>query len=125
MGNPRKVLLVEDDEAIRKVVARELTARGIVVLEAPNGEEALGIAQRERPSCIMLDVLMPKMHGMDMLRKLREEDWGKAIPVILLTNYGDDPRVAEAVRDGWCSLLRKDGAKLEDIISAVTGQLKV
>ncbi|MFZ6036324.1 MAG: response regulator [Patescibacteria group bacterium] len=119
MAAPQTVLLVEDEEPIRRIIRRELEKTGLRVLEADNGETATMIAFQERPQLILLDVLMPKMHGMEMLQRLKEDTWGKHVPVILLTNVADDPRVQDAVRTGRAQLLSKAETKLEDIIKAV------
>ncbi|MDD5040622.1 MAG: response regulator [Patescibacteria group bacterium] len=119
MANDKKVLIVEDDESVRRVLHNELEKQGVAVLEAENGEAAFMSALKDHPDLILLDVIMPKMHGMDLLRKLREDDWGKNVPIILLTNFADDPRVVEAVKEGRCELLSKAEAKLDDIIQKV------
>jgi CheY-like chemotaxis protein len=119
MNIPKKVLIAEDDEAVRHILKVELEKCGLTVFEAPNGEAAISMAFAERPNLILLDILMPKMHGMEILRKIQEKDWGKKIPIILLTNFADDPRVIEAVREGRCDVLRKAETKLEDVVSIV------
>ena len=124
MSNEKKVLIVEDDESIRKVLKMELEKEGIVVFQAENGEEAIKLAEAEKPNVLLLDIIMPKMHGMDMMRKIQENEWGKNIPIIILTNFADDPRVIEAVREGRCDLLKKAESKLEDIISKVKEKLE-
>jgi CheY-like chemotaxis protein len=116
MQDRKKILIVEDDAAIRKVLKDALEKEGVGVLEASNGEEALGIAINRKPNLIVLDVIMPKMHGMEMLRKLRETEWGKNVPILFLTNFADDPSLREAVKEGYGELLKKAETKLEDVI---------
>ena len=120
----KKLLIVEDDAAVRKVLGNELRKEGVVVFEAENGEEAIKLANDEHPDLIVLDVIMPKMHGMDMLRKLQEDEWGKNVPVLLLTNYANDPRVVQAVKDGRCECLSKAEAKLTDIIKKIKEKIQ-
>ncbi len=119
----KKVLIAEDDEAIRRIIKKELETNGIEVFEAGDGEHALGILMHQHPDLLLLDVIMPKMHGMDLLRKLREEEWGKKIPVILLTNFAEDPRVKEAVKAGHCELMAKAESRLEDVVKRVKQRL--
>lgn len=121
----KKVLLVEDEEPVRRVIRAALEAAGIAVIEADNGEVATQLAFQERPDLIMLDVLMPKMHGMEALQKLKEDSWGKTVPVVLLTNVADDPAVQEAVRSGRATLLNKAEVKLDEIIVAVKNTLHI
>ncbi len=92
---------------------------GFEVVEATNGEEALGIAINRRPDVIILDFIMPKMHGLDFLRKLRDLDLGRKIPILLLTNFSDDPGIIRAVAEGYCELLKKAETSLGDIVSKV------
>lgn len=119
MDTQKTILLVEDDIAIRTIIRDTLAKEGIQVLEASNGEEALGIALNRHPHVIVLDVIMPKMHGMDMLQKLRELEWGKKVPILFLTNYADDPRVVQAVKEGYGELLKKAESRLEDVVAKI------
>ncbi|MFA5134376.1 MAG: response regulator [Patescibacteria group bacterium] len=119
MVGQKKILIVEDDQSVRVVLGNEFRRMGYQIIEAENGEAAVALALAEHPNLILLDVIMPKMHGMDMLRKLQENEWGKSVPVVLLTNFFDDPRVMEAVKEGRCELLSKSEAKLEDIVNKV------
>jgi CheY-like chemotaxis protein len=119
----QKVLIVEDEQSIRGMLHSALEKAGLQVLEAANGQEALALAFRERPDIIMLDVIMPKMHGIDMLKELQTDVWGKMVPVILLTNYAEDPRVTKAVSEKRCGLMRKEESRIEDIISKVKEKL--
>lgn len=87
----KKILIVEDEVSLRNALKDKLTHEGFVTLEAKNGEEGLAVALREHPDLILLDIVMPKMDGMTMLKKLRaENEWGKSVPVIILTNLTSD-----------------------------------
>ena len=65
--------------------------------EAKNGEEGLRRALKEHPDLILLDIAMPKMDGMTVMKKLRKDRWGKSVPIILLTNIDADIRILEGV----------------------------
>lgn len=87
----KKILIVEDEASLRGALRDKLSLEGFTALEAKNGEEGLAVALRERPDLILLDIVMPKMDGMTMLKKLRaENEWGKSAPVIILTNLTSD-----------------------------------
>ncbi|MDD5040620.1 MAG: response regulator [Patescibacteria group bacterium] len=116
MADEKKILIVEDEEAIRNALRPRFEKVGITVIEAPDGHRALELAEHEHPRLILLDVIMPKMHGIDMLDTMRAQAWGKAIPVILLTNYADDPKVTQAVSAGRCEIMDKTKCKLDDVI---------
>ncbi|MFA6553402.1 MAG: response regulator [Patescibacteria group bacterium] len=122
----KKILIAEDEASIRQAVLdafKEVPNVSIIV--AQNGQQALDLAKSERPDLILLDVIMPKMHGVDMLENLQLEPWGKAIPVILLTNYADDPKVVRAVAEGRCELMKKFDVRLQDIVAKAKEKLKL
>lgn len=81
-----KIAIIEDDAPIRKMYTIKLEAHGFEVKSAANGEEGLVLAKEFMPDLIMLDLRMPVMSGQEMLQKLRQEDWGKDMLVIVLTN---------------------------------------
>jgi len=83
----RTILLVEDEEELAAVVARELAGAGYRVLCAGDGVEALRLAQEERPDLVLLDWMLPRMDGLEVLRRLRE---GSAVPVVMLTARGEE-----------------------------------
>ena len=81
----RTVLVIDDDENIRRLFALELEPHGVRVLEAAEGEEGLRIAHEEKPDVILLDVLMPRVNGWQALRRLKESPDTRATPVIILS----------------------------------------
>jgi DNA-binding response OmpR family regulator len=87
----KKILIVEDELSLRTALRTKLMHEGFDVFDAKNGQEGLNSALSNQPDLILLDVLMPVMDGMTMLKKLRESgDWGKHTPVIVLTNISSD-----------------------------------
>ena len=83
----KTILIVEDEPALLKVYADGLAEEGFRIVRARNGQEGMEVALREKPALILLDILMPVMDGLTMMKKLREDHlWGKTVPIILLTN---------------------------------------
>jgi len=119
MTTQYRVLIVEDEASVRKIIRDGLEKQGMVVDEAENGKVALERAQQIRPSAIILDFLMPKMHGLEFFQLLRQEAWGRSIKIIILTNLPDDPRLVELQEQGLCKVLSKAQASLDDIITTV------
>lgn len=113
------VLIIEDESAVRKVLTNELRKHTIEVHEAENGEEALALARRVRPQVILLDFLMPKMHGLDFMQELQKEEWWKKTSVIVLTNLPDEPHLVALEKKGLCKILSKSTASLDEVISEV------
>jgi len=125
MKEVKKILIVEDDASVRKVLGEQLKNLNTEVFEADNGEDAVDMALEKKPDLIILDVIMPKMHGIEMLRKLEIDPWGRTVPVLLLTNFADDPRVAEAVKQERVDLLSKGETNLHNILSTVKKKLGI
>lgn len=89
MPNQIKVLLVEDDPMVVKMYQRKLTLEGFNLTLAFNGEEGLTALKKDKPDIILLDVMMPKMNGIEMLKIVKTDPNFKDIPVVILTNLGD------------------------------------
>ncbi len=119
----KKILLVEDDSALRQAVNDKLTREGFQVIEAKDGQEGLKIALKEKPDLILLDIIMPKMQGMEVLEKLRADEWGKTAQVILMTNMSEDNKVATAMKLGVKDYLIKGDWKLGDVVDKVREKL--
>lgn len=87
----KTILVVDDDLPVLSAIVEKLEREGFVALQARNGEDGLVSALQAHPNLILLDIVMPKMDGISMLKKLRTtDDWGKGVPVILLTNLSPD-----------------------------------
>lgn len=89
-GDQRKILLIEDEEPMLQALTDTFNNDGYSVYQARDGEVGLELAFKEHPDIILLDILMPRMDGMSMIKKLRANLWGKQVPVILLTNVNPD-----------------------------------
>ena len=123
MENKKKILIVEDETSLRNALSDKLRLEGFIVLEAKNGEEGLDVALRDHPDLILLDIIMPKMDGLTMLKKLREDVWGKNTKVILLTNLSDNEKVSEALLQGSYDYLVKSDWKIGDVVAKIRARL--
>jgi DNA-binding response OmpR family regulator len=101
------VLAADDDEDILELIAFRLERSGYTVLRARDGEEALRIAREAKPDLAVLDVMMPKLDGFDLTRRLRADDETRAIPIILLTARAQDADVQAGFDAGADDYLRK------------------
>lgn len=119
----KKILIVEDDAILISVLADNIAQAGFKIIKAKNGEEGLAAALREHPDLILLDIVMPKMDGVTMLKKLRKDKKCLAIPVVLLTNLSYGKEVEEAIKHGVADFLVKANWKLEDVIKKVKQKL--
>lgn len=84
------VLVVEDEEDILELVAYNLEQSGLRVLKARDGEEAVAVVLRERPDLVVLDIMLPKMDGKEVCRRIRQNEQTRTTPVIMLTALADE-----------------------------------
>jgi two-component system, cell cycle response regulator len=103
----RRLLIVEDSPTMRRVMRRFLEPDGYVILEAGDGEEALRIAERERPDVILLDRQIPLVDGYGVLASLQTDPDLREVPVVLVTSHGEPEDVADGLRRGAHDYLRK------------------
>jgi DNA-binding response OmpR family regulator len=115
----KHILVVEDDQPLRKALRDMLAKRGYRVSEAQDGEVGIAAAIDSHPDLILLDLLMPRLDGLGMLQRLRQEPWGKDLPVIILTNVNDVGKVQEAVVNKAFDFLVKADWTLEQIAEKV------
>lgn len=122
----KKILIVEDDKAEVNALEETLTREGFVVITAENGVKGLERALANHPDLILLDVVMPEMDGLTMMNNLRKDEWGKAVPIIILTNLNpDDEIVRQKAPADFAYFLTKANWRLEDVVSAVKKQLEL
>src|SRR5438552_2171281 len=93
----KKILIVEDDFFMSQSLIEKFTKQGFEVSAAKNGDEGLSMALNDHPDLIMLDIVMPDMNGLVMMKKLRADVWGKAVPIVLLTNLNADDEIMREV----------------------------
>ena len=94
------ILIVDDSEDIALISARMLSSRGFAVITASDGQEALAIVARQRPSCMLLDVMMPRMSGLEVLKALKADPATANIPVIMVTAKTTDDDVLHGYQEG-------------------------
>ena len=116
----KKILVVEDEAIMADLLQTTLQDAGFFVLRAANGTDALSMALGNKPDMILLDIMIPGIDGLAVLQKLRENEWGKHVPVIMLTNLSPDTRILESVtRDEPLYYVVKSNTSMEDIANKV------
>jgi DNA-binding response OmpR family regulator len=111
----KRILLVEDDRFLRRACEASLRQRGFTVIAASDGEEGLRLARAERPDLILLDLLMPKLPGVDVLRALKADPATKAIPVLILSNSSREQDVSEVTNLGAVDYWVKANLSLKEL----------
>lgn len=119
----QKILLVEDDDNLANVYQTRLVAEGYAVRREPDGENALAAAVSYKPDLILLDVMMPKITGFDVLDILRNTPETSAIKIIMLTAKGQDSDRAKATTLGVDDYLVKSQVVIADVVSRVKKHL--
>ncbi|MFA5870843.1 MAG: response regulator [Candidatus Paceibacterota bacterium] len=114
-----KILLVEDDEVLSKVVYEELTEADFDVSQAFDGESGLLMAHKEQPDLVLLDILLPKKDGFDILSDLKKSSETKDLPVIMLTMLGSDDDIKRGLQLGANDYIVKSQHALPEIIEKV------
>ena len=114
-----KILLVEDDKSLREIYGVRLLAEGYDIVSAGDGEEALAMAIKERPSLIVSDVMMPKISGFDMLDILRSTTETRDIKVIMMTALSSEDQRQRGERLGADRYLVKSQVGIEDVVRTV------
>jgi CheY-like chemotaxis protein len=117
------ILLAEDDRILRKAGEATLKKRGYGVIAAVDGEDALAKAREHKPDLILLDVIMPKMQGFEVLANLKADAATRDIPVIMLSNLQDESDVRKATDAGALDYLVKSNVPLDVLAARVAEAL--
>ncbi|MEK7493864.1 MAG: response regulator [Patescibacteria group bacterium] len=118
------ILIVEDEPSLSEALKDKFTREGFHALTARNGEEGLKIAQEKVPSVILLDIVMPKMDGVTVFKKLQESQDTANIPVIFLTNLSNAEQVAEELGAGNYQYLVKSDWDMKDVVAKVRSTIQ-
>jgi DNA-binding response OmpR family regulator len=119
----KRVLLAEDDRFLRRACETSLRERGFTVATAADGEEALRSARAERPDLIVLDMLMPRLSGLDVLRAVRNDAHTRSVPVLVMSTSGCDQEIAAVHRLGANGCLVKARLSLQQLGDRVSEML--
>ena len=121
--HPKKILLVEDDDALASVYQTRLQAEGFDIRRVPNGEDALAAALEYKPDLILLDVMMPKVSGFDVLDILRNTPETANVKVIMLTALSQDSDKERAESLGVDDYLVKSQVVIADVVERIKSHL--
>lgn len=119
----QRILLVEGDPFLRRACEVGLRKRGFQVITAVNGEEALRVIRSQPPDLILLDLLMPKMSGMEVLEEIKMDETTRSIPVIILSNSSTQWEMSKCDSLGAAGYLVKANLSLSQLADHVTAFL--
>ena len=120
----KKILFIEDEEALQRTLGDILQREKYQVVKALDGEIGVRLAKSEKPDLILLDLVLPKMHGFEVLKALKGDEETKDIPVLIMTNLEKPEDVEKALDLGATTYLVKTRHGLEDVIEKVKKVLK-
>ncbi len=122
-----KILIIEDDPVFQQTLQEFLRADGFEVASAVDGEEGIELVREKSPDLVLLDIILPKKNGYEVIAELKKEPTTKNIPIVLLTNLGGTQDVEKALELGATTYLVKSDYKLEEVagkIKAILGTAK-
>lgn len=121
----KRILIIEDDFFIRDLYLRQFTKSGFLVDTAENGPDGILKAEEQHPDAILLDIMLPKMSGLEVLRKLKGSDKTKNCTVILLTNLSEDETIKQGFEIGAEGYLIKSAYTPEQVVKEVAKLLNI
>ena len=119
----KKILFIEDESALQKAATQVLSETGYEVSSALDGETGLRVAREWKPDMILLDLILPKKNGFEVLKELKEDKQTQNIPVIILSNLEGGGDVQKALELGATTYLVKTNYSLQDIVEKIKGIL--
>ncbi len=123
-GQSKKILIVEDDKDFLWILRQGFDNQGLSIIYAMDGEEGLAIAEKEKPDLIVIDILLPKMDGISMAKKIKEK--GVKSQMIFLTNLNDPEHISEAINvAGEADYIVKSDMHIDAIVARVKDKLGV
>jgi DNA-binding response OmpR family regulator len=114
-----KVLVVEDDKFLQKMLLMKFGSEGYKVTGASDGEEALKQAFAETPDLVLLDLILPKVNGFEVLTELKAEPKTREVPVIVLSNLGQEEDMRRVKNLGAVDFLVKSNMSIHDVVGRV------
>jgi len=115
----KKILFIEDESALQKTVGEILKQEGCEIISALNGEVGLRLVKEKKPDLVILDLVLPKMHGFEVLKKIKENAETKDIPVIILTNLEGVEDIDKAIELGATTYLVKAQYNLKEVVEKI------
>jgi len=124
MTNKKKILIAEDDSFLLSMYANKFEMENFSVFTAEDGKKALRTALKELPDLILLDLMLPGMDGFEVLKELKNDEKGKRIPVILLTNLSQRDEIDRGIGLGAMDYLIKAHFMPSEVVEKVKNVLK-
>lgn len=119
-----RILLAEDDQFLSSLVAQRLEKEGYKILSAVDGKQVLKVFEENVPDLVLMDIVMPEMNGMDVLRAIKSQEKYKNALIIMFSNLGQEHEIAEAKKYGASDFLVKVNFTLKEVVEKINTLLK-
>ncbi len=124
MGNGTKVLIIEDDKFLSELISTKLDKEGYEVDIALDGETGLTKIKEGKPTIILLDIMLPGIDGFEVLEKMQADEASKNIPVVILSNFGQEEKVERGLTLGAKDYLVKANFTTGEIVEKIKSTLE-
>jgi two-component system, OmpR family, alkaline phosphatase synthesis response regulator PhoP len=120
----KKILVVEDDRSLQNALVEMLSQAGYAVMTALDGEEGLEKIFAEKPDLVLLDIILPKKDGYEVLETIKKNEATKDVPVLILTNLEEIDNIQKAIDLGATTFMVKSDFSLKDVLGKIKEALK-
>lgn len=120
----KKVLIIEDDHFLSSLMKARLEKEGFTALQAFDGEEAFSLLKQNRPDLIVMDLIMPKVSGFELLENISVDPQISKVPIMVLSNLGQDSDIEKVKRLGATQYFVKVQTSIDDLVAKVKELLK-
>jgi len=120
-----KILLIEDEEILVDILSKKLTNEGYEVSVARDGEAGLATMRADAPDLILLDIVMPKKNGFEVMEEMNKDEKLKGIPIIIISNSGQPVELDRAKKIGASDWLIKTDFNPQEVVDKIRKQLKI
>lgn len=121
---PKKILIIEDDKFSREMMARKVIASGFDVFQAADGQQGLEMIKKEKPDLVLLDLILPKLSGKDVLSEIKKDKELTSIPVVVLSNLDQMEDKDEMLKSGVVDYIIKAHFTPTEIVERIKKVLK-
>ncbi len=121
---PKKILLIEDDDMLRELITKKLTEGGYRVTQSIDGTNGLAAVSREKPDLVLLDIILPKMNGFEVLEKIKQDPALSNVPVIMLSNLSQEENMEKALRLGASDYFVKINFTSDEVLEKIKNILQ-
>jgi CheY-like chemotaxis protein len=125
MPEKKKILIVEDEKALARALGQRVEKAGMKPITSYNGRDALVEVEKTKPDLILLDILLPKLSGIEFLTKIKKDKKLANIPVIVLSNYSGEDIISQCLEVGVLQYLIKANSTLDKVIEEIGKTLNI